>query len=80
MKFVYGVSELPYGLEVALEKMTKGESSYLQLAPHHAFGPNGNPDLGVPPDTVVVYDITLHDVKNPQPKWCSALRPQHGGR
>ena len=49
------------GVEKALEKMKKGEEAEVIIQPRYAFGSEGNSELNVPADAVVVYYITLLD-------------------
>ena len=67
--FEFLVDEIPVGLERALGHMTEKERAVVQLAPRQAFGAEGNPRLNVPPDSDVVYDVTLKSIQNPPPKW-----------
>lgn len=70
--FEFGVGGGPTmnpGLEYAISDMMKGERSLVQIAPHQAFGSQGCPDINVPPDEFLQYDITLVNIKNPPTKW-----------
>lgn len=47
------------GVEKAVEKMKKGETSRVTIKPQYAFGTQGNTELGIPPNATVEYIITL---------------------
>ncbi|XP_058125507.1 FK506-binding protein 59 [Anopheles ziemanni] len=49
------------GIELALEKFHKEETSRLILKPQYAFGAEGNAALGVPANATVEYTVTLQD-------------------
>ena len=50
------------GIEIAVRKMKKGEKCELVIKPQYAYGPNGNKDLGIPPDYEhLVYEVTLNN-------------------
>ncbi|XP_058062773.1 FK506-binding protein 59 isoform X1 [Anopheles bellator] len=49
------------GVEIALEKFHKEETSRLILKPQYAFGAEGNSELGVPGNATVEYTVTLND-------------------
>ncbi|CAG0915937.1 unnamed protein product [Notodromas monacha] len=61
--------ELPRGVEEALYKFHKGEKSVLKLSPQYGFGAEGNPQLGVPPNAHLVYEITLTDLTKAKDRW-----------
>lgn len=50
---------VPEGLESAIQKMKKGETSQVILKSDHGFGKDGNTALSVPGDYSLCYDITL---------------------
>lgn len=47
------------GVERAVEKMKKGETARLVIKSQYAFGAEGNQELGIPPNAVVEYTVTL---------------------
>lgn len=57
------------GVEIALEKFKKVETSKLILKPQFAFGPEGNPDLGVPANATVDYTVTLKEFERELDSW-----------
>jgi len=57
------------GLDIALQKFKKGETSKIILSPKYAFGEKGNPDLKIPPNVKVEYEVTLKTFE----KVCSSL-------
>jgi FK506-binding protein 4/5 len=69
VKFNVGDETLPPGAELALEKVKKGETSFIKLKPSAAFGAKGNPALKVPEDTDVVYELTVHDFEKRKESW-----------
>jgi FKBP-type peptidyl-prolyl cis-trans isomerase len=58
------MSNVIEGLEIALKRMKEGEKCRLDIKPSMAYGSKGNPDLGVPPDADVVYDVELLSFEN----------------
>ncbi|XP_026727150.1 FK506-binding protein 59 isoform X2 [Trichoplusia ni] len=57
------------GIERALEKFTKGEKSRLTIQPKYAFKSEGNSELGVPPNSVVEYVVTLNSFEKAAESW-----------
>ncbi|XP_053690671.1 FK506-binding protein 59 isoform X1 [Sabethes cyaneus] len=57
------------GVEIALEKFKKAESSKLILDPRFAFGAQGNEELGVPPNATVEYVVTLKEFEREPDSW-----------
>jgi len=66
---MYLFQNVPAGIEIALEKMKKKEKAELTLASKYAFGQRGWPERNVPPDSTVVYDLTLHDFERAKETW-----------
>jgi len=64
---------VPEGLYIALKSMRKGERARVTVLPKHAYGAKGNAALGVPPDTVVVYEADVVDVVNAKESWEMSL-------
>uniref|UniRef100_A0A2M4AMF4 peptidylprolyl isomerase n=1 Tax=Anopheles triannulatus TaxID=58253 RepID=A0A2M4AMF4_9DIPT len=62
------------GVEIALEKFHKEETSRLILKPQYAFGAEGNSELGVPGNATVEYTVTLNDFECLEPR--SMLSPE----
>ena len=52
--------DAPRGLRYALEQMPVGQHATITLAPEKAFGATGSKAHGVPPDSEVVYRVTVH--------------------
>lgn len=52
------------GLDIAIKRMKEGEKCRLDIKPSMAYGSKGNPELGVPPDADLVYDVELHSFEN----------------
>lgn len=57
------------GVEIALEKFKKMETSKLILKPHFAFGADGNSQFGIPPNATVEYIVTLNDFEREVDSW-----------
>ncbi|XP_055638137.1 FK506-binding protein 59 isoform X2 [Toxorhynchites rutilus septentrionalis] len=57
------------GVELALEKFKKVETSKLIIKPQFAFGEKGNPELGVPPNATVEYTVTLNEFEREIDSW-----------
>ncbi|GFG28965.1 hypothetical protein Cfor_02299, partial [Coptotermes formosanus] len=62
----FGICE---GLERALEKFKKGEKSRIVLKAKYAFKAEGNPALGVPPDTDIEYEVELRNFEKAKESW-----------
>lgn len=52
------------GLDIAVKRMKEGEKCRLDIKPSMAYGSKGNPDLGVPADADLVYDVELLSFEN----------------
>ncbi|XP_078053839.1 peptidyl-prolyl cis-trans isomerase FKBP5-like isoform X4 [Mustelus asterias] len=60
--FVIGEGEdqdIPIGVDKALEKMQRGEHCVLHLMPEYGFGDLGKPELNVPPNAELDYEVLL---------------------
>lgn len=57
------------GLDIAIKRMKEGEKCRLDIKPSMAYGSKGNPELGVPPDADLVYDVELHSFENAKESW-----------
>jgi len=60
--FNIGESEDPKitnGVEAAVKKMTSNEKSRFTMSPKYCYGVEGNKDLGIPPNSSLVYEIEL---------------------
>ena len=51
--------DVPEGVDHAIKKFKKGETSVLTLSPKYAFGAAGSQQFGVPADTTVTYEVGL---------------------
>lgn len=58
------ISNVIEGLDIAVKRMKEGEKCRLDIKPSMAYGSKGNPDLGVPPDAELVYDVELLSFEN----------------
>lgn len=57
------------GVEIALEKFKKAETSKLILKPQFGFGAEGKADLGVPANATVEYIVTLKEFEREPDSW-----------
>jgi FKBP-type peptidyl-prolyl cis-trans isomerase len=58
--------QVPEGLDLAVQKMKKGETAEVTLAPRYAFGAEGaqRPSGTVPPDATVTYTVQLKEFES----------------
>lgn len=63
------ISNVIEGLDIAVKRMKEGEKCRLDIKPSMAYGSKGNPDLGVPPDAELVYDVELLSFENAKESW-----------
>lgn len=59
LEFSLGEGGVIAGLEEGLKKMKEGGSSTLIVLPHLAYGNFGDVELGVPPDAILLFELTL---------------------
>jgi len=52
----------PFGVEQGIKTLRENEHAILTVQPDKAFGAEGDASKGVPPNSVVEYDITCHRV------------------
>ncbi|XP_020713040.1 FK506-binding protein 59 isoform X2 [Ceratitis capitata] len=57
------------GVEIALEKMSVGETSKLKIRSKYAFGNKGNEDFNIPPNSKVEYIVKLIDCAKGIEEW-----------
>jgi FKBP-type peptidyl-prolyl cis-trans isomerase len=61
-----GIINLPVnlmkGVGFALTLMNAGSRYIFYIPSHLAFGPNGSPQLNIPGDAIVVYEIELYEI------------------
>ncbi|XP_054744105.1 FK506-binding protein 59 isoform X1 [Anastrepha obliqua] len=57
------------GVEIALEKMTVGETSKLKIQGKYAFGSKGNDNFNIPPNSTVEYIVKLIDCEKGLEEW-----------
>jgi len=57
------------GLDMALEEMKKEEKALFFVKSKYAYGQNGNPQLQIPPNTDLTYEITMNDFTKVKEKW-----------
>ena len=58
--------QVPEGLDLAVQKMKRGETAEVTLAPRYAFGAEGAQRAAgaVPPDASVTYTVELREFEN----------------
>lgn len=59
LKVVLGEEHLPDGVERAITTMTIGEHSQFKIQSSYGYGEKGNEEKNVPPNSTLLYDITL---------------------
>ncbi|KAJ8969796.1 hypothetical protein NQ317_003301 [Molorchus minor] len=57
------------GIEIALEKFKKKETSRLVIKPKYAFGKTGSAEFNIPPDATVEYIVTLNNFEKTKESW-----------
>jgi len=64
MQFVYGTpDQILKGLNFVIKGMNKGEYAKIILPSYLAYGQTGNSNATVPPETPLLYEITITDIK-----------------
>jgi FKBP-type peptidyl-prolyl cis-trans isomerase len=61
--FVIGRGEVIKGWDEGVATMSIGEHATLTCSPDYAYGPNGFPAWGIPPNAVLDFEIELLSVK-----------------
>lgn len=59
----FPLSNMIAGWKVAIPLLGKGDSGTFFIPSKHAYGPQGFPGT-IPPDAILIFDVTLLDVKN----------------
>ncbi|XP_047003938.1 peptidyl-prolyl cis-trans isomerase FKBP4-like isoform X1 [Schistocerca americana] len=62
----YGICE---GVEKALEKFKKGEKSRIIIKPKYAFKKEGKPDLNIPGNAEIEYEVELKNFEKAKEAW-----------
>ncbi|XP_046665214.1 FK506-binding protein 59-like isoform X2 [Homalodisca vitripennis] len=62
-------SGIPQGVEKALEKFKLKEKSQLEIKSKYAWGKEGRPDLQIPPNSDLIYTITLNNFEKLKETW-----------
>lgn len=57
------------GIDIAIEKFKKGETSKLVIKPQYAFGAQGSPQFNIPPNATVEYTVTLKNFERIKESW-----------
>ena len=68
-EFVVGAEETILGIDIAVQKMKKGEKSLLNIKPQYAYGAQGNEALHVPANASVQYELELVDYEKEKDNW-----------
>jgi len=70
MELTMGIDEAPVqGLELALESMRKGEIALVTVKPEYGYGKEGNLTKGVPPNSILIYEIELVEFQKAKESW-----------
>jgi tetratricopeptide (TPR) repeat protein len=71
LDFVTDEEQVPEGLDLAVQKMKRGEAAEVTLAPRYAFGAEGaqRSSGAVPPDASVTYTVELKEFENAKEPW-----------
>ncbi|KAA0193554.1 hypothetical protein HAZT_HAZT000922 [Hyalella azteca] len=64
-----GALDIPVGIDTALKKFKKNETSILELAPLYGFGEAGCDKFKIPPDAHLKYTVTLLDFEKAKEDW-----------
>jgi len=62
-QIVIGTTDIPSGLQIAIESMKKGEKSIIKVRADYAYGAEGNNHLKIPPNTDLIYEIQLNQLE-----------------
>ncbi|XP_008192785.2 FK506-binding protein 59 [Tribolium castaneum] len=57
------------GIDIAIEKFKKGETSKLVIKPQYAFGTEGCSEFNIPPNGTVEYTVTLKNFERVKESW-----------
>lgn len=57
------------GVQIALLRFGKGETSRIVIQPEYAFGAQGHAEFGVPSNTPVEYTVTLNHFEKENEAW-----------
>nr|CAH7740033.1 unnamed protein product [Callosobruchus chinensis] len=57
------------GIEIAIEKFKKGEVSKLTIKPQYAYGAEGYPEFGIPPNATLEYVVELKNFERVKDSW-----------
>ncbi|XP_054264427.1 FK506-binding protein 59 isoform X2 [Macrosteles quadrilineatus] len=60
---------VPSGVEKALEKFKLKEKSQLEIKSKYAWGKNGKPELQIPPNSDLIYTVTLNNFEKLKESW-----------
>lgn len=58
-----GTGKVIRGWDEALLTMTVGEQARLTIEPEWAYGKKGKPEAGIPPQSTLIFDVELLEVK-----------------
>jgi FK506-binding protein 4/5 len=57
------------GIDIAIEKFKKGETSKLTIKSQYAFGTQGSEQFNIPPNATVEYVVTLNSFERAEESW-----------
>jgi len=69
LEVTLGEEKLPLGVEKAICSMNKGETSSFKIRSNYGYGETGNPELQVPANATLHYEITLNSWDAEKPNW-----------
>ena len=71
--FKLGHAQLPEAVELALEKMHRGEKSTIKAKASYGFGPEQTATMNLPTEGWFIFEVELVDFTNPPP--AAELKP-----
>lgn len=69
LEVALGEEHFPEGVEKGIISMKKGERATFKIRSDYGYGAKGNPDLNIPPNATLHYDITLNSWEAERPNW-----------
>jgi FK506-binding protein 4/5 len=62
------------GIDIAIEKFKKGETSKLTIKSQYAFGTQGSEEFNIPPNATVEYVVTLNSFERAEESWALDIK------
>lgn len=63
LQFKVGTGKVIRGWDEALLTMTRGETAEITIEPEWAYGFKGLPEAGIPPNSKLIFEVTLDDIE-----------------